>query len=56
MWLYTHTHTDNFKNNIIENIKTIEIVMILMIILVREGARAREYEIALSWIIDCGLV
>ena len=24
--------------------------------LVREGARAREYEIALSWLIDCGLV
>ena len=24
--------------------------------LVREGARAREYEIALSWIIDCGLI
>ena len=25
-------------------------------VLVREGARAREYEIALSWLIDCGLV
>ena len=24
--------------------------------LVKEGARAREYEIALSWLIDCGLV
>lgn len=24
--------------------------------LVREGARAREYEIALSWLIDCGLI
>lgn len=24
--------------------------------LVRKGARAREYEIALSWLIDCGLV
>ena len=24
--------------------------------MVREGARAREYEIALSWLIDCGLV
>ena len=24
--------------------------------LVREGARAREYEVALSWLIDCGLV
>ncbi len=24
--------------------------------LVREGARAREYEIALAWLIDCGLV
>ncbi len=24
--------------------------------LVRQGARAREYEIALSWLIDCGLV
>lgn len=24
--------------------------------LVREGSRAREYEIALSWLIDCGLV
>lgn len=24
--------------------------------LIREGARAREYEIALSWLIDCGLV
>ena len=23
---------------------------------VKEGARAREYEIALSWLIDCGLV
>lgn len=24
--------------------------------LIKEGARAREYEIALSWLIDCGLV
>ena len=24
--------------------------------LVKEGARAREYEVALSWLIDCGLV
>ena len=24
--------------------------------LIREGARAREYEIALSWLIDCGLI
>jgi len=24
--------------------------------LVREGARAREYEIALSWLMDCGLI
>ena len=24
--------------------------------LVKQGARAREYEIALSWLIDCGLV
>lgn len=24
--------------------------------LIREGARAREYEMALSWLIDCGLV
>ena len=24
--------------------------------LVREGARAREYEVALSWLIDCGLI
>lgn len=24
--------------------------------LIRQGARAREYEIALSWLIDCGLV
>lgn len=24
--------------------------------LVRQGARAREYEIALSWLIDCGLI
>ena len=24
--------------------------------LVKEGARAREYEIALSWLIDCGLI
>lgn len=24
--------------------------------LIRKGARAREYEIALSWLIDCGLV
>lgn len=24
--------------------------------LVREGARAREYEMALSWLIDCGLI
>ena len=24
--------------------------------LVKEGARAREYELALSWLIDCGLV
>ena len=24
--------------------------------LLREGARAREYEIALSWLIDCGLI
>jgi predicted AAA+ superfamily ATPase len=24
--------------------------------LVREGARAREYELALSWLIDCGLI
>lgn len=25
-------------------------------VLVKEGARAREYELALSWLIDCGLV
>ena len=24
--------------------------------LIKEGARAREYEIALSWLIDCGLI
>ena len=24
--------------------------------LIREGARAREYELALSWLIDCGLI
>ena len=24
--------------------------------LIKQGARAREYEIALSWLIDCGLV
>ena len=24
--------------------------------MIREGARAREYEIALSWLIDCGLI
>ena len=24
--------------------------------LIREGARAREYEVAMSWLIDCGLV
>ena len=28
----------------------------LFIGLVKEGARAREYELALSWLIDCGLV
>ena len=24
--------------------------------LIREGARAREYEVAMSWLIDCGLI